>query len=68
MELETQSESTAGIRGLGRLCLLLIASTLGIAGAWHLLYGASLLRAVTVVGEVALLVTLAFVCAWRWTR
>jgi hypothetical protein len=68
MELETQSESTAGIRGLGRLCLLLATSTLCIAGAWHLMYGVGLLRAVAVVGEVAVLVTIAFVCAWRWAR
>ena len=68
MELETHSTSTAKADGLGRLCLLLLFSTLGIAGFWHVMYGVSLVPAIAVVGEIAVIVALAFACAWRWTK
>jgi heme A synthase len=68
MELERHSGSMAKSGGLARLCLLLLFSTLGIAGFWHVMYGVSLLPAIAVVGEVAVLVALAFVCAWRWSQ
>jgi heme A synthase len=68
MELEKHAASTANAKGLARLCLLLLFSTLGIAGFWHVMYGISLLPAIAVVGEVAVLLALAFICAWRWSQ
>jgi heme A synthase len=68
MELEKRSTPIAKTLGLGRLALLLIVSILGIAGFWHVMYGVSAGRAIAVVGEIAVLVTVAFLCAWRWTR
>jgi len=68
MEIEKHSASTANVKGLARLCLLLLFSTLGIAGFWHLMYGVSLVPAIAVVGEMTVLVVLAFVCAWRWSE
>jgi hypothetical protein len=54
--------------GLARLTLLLAISILATAAFWHLAYDVSLLSAVVVVGEIAVLLTLAFVCARRWSR
>jgi heme A synthase len=68
MEIEKHSASTANVKGLARLCLLLLLSTLGIAGFWHVMYGVSLVPAIAVVGEIAVLVALAFVCAWWWSK
>jgi heme A synthase len=68
VELEGKSTPIAKAVGLGRLSLLLLFSTLGIAGCWHVLYGVSLIQAVAVVGEIAVLVAVAFVCAWRWSK
>jgi heme A synthase len=68
MEIEKHSASTANAKGLARLCLLLLFSTLGIAGFWHVMYGVSLVPAIAVVGEIAVLVVLAFVCARRWSK
>lgn len=65
MDLETKSATGAG---LARLCLLLIASSLAIAGFWHLMYGVNLAMAIEVTCEIGVLVALAFVCAWRWSR
>jgi hypothetical protein len=68
MELENRSTPIAKTLGLGRLALLLIVSILGIAGSWHVMYGVSVGRSIAVVGEIAVLVTVAFLCAWRWSR
>jgi hypothetical protein len=68
MEAEGKSTPIAKAVGLGRLSLLLLVSTLGIASGWHLLYGVTMMQAIAVVGEIAVLVALAFVCAWRWSR
>jgi hypothetical protein len=68
MELERHSTPVAKAANLGRLFLIMVCSTLGIAGFWHVMYGGSLARAMAVVGEIAVLVTVAFLCAWRWSR
>jgi heme A synthase len=68
MEIEKRSASTANAKGLARLCLLLLFSTLGIAGFFHVMYGVKLVPAIAVVGEIAVLVVLAFICAWRWCK
>jgi hypothetical protein len=54
--------------GLGRLTLVLVASVLGIAGFWHVMYGVSVLTATAVVAEVGVILVLAFAYAWRSTR
>jgi hypothetical protein len=68
MELERQSTPVAKAASLGRLFLIMVCSALGIAGFWHVMYGGSLARAMAVVGEIAVLVSVAFLCAWRWSR
>jgi hypothetical protein len=68
MDLERQSTPIAKAANLGRLFGILVCSTLGIAGFWHVMYGGSVVRSVAVVGEIAVLVTVAFLCAWRWSR
>ena len=68
MGTETKSAQIARGAGLARLCLLLLASILVIAGFWHLMYRVSLVTAIEVVGEIAVVLALAFVCAWRWLR
>ena len=65
---ENQSGPIAKAGGLARLTLLLLASMLLIAAFWHLMYGVSLITATAVVGEIGVMVTLAFICAWRWSR
>jgi hypothetical protein len=67
MEMERQTP-IARTLGLGRLTLLLIGSVLGIAGFWHLIYGASMLMATAVVLEIGVMLTLAFAYAWRSSR
>jgi hypothetical protein len=67
-ELEEHDPRPASMGGLGRLSLLLLFSTLGIAAFWRILYGVGLITAISVAGEVAVILTLAFVCAWRWSR
>ncbi len=54
--------------GLGRLTLLLLGSILGIAGFWHVMYGVSLLFAIATVAEIAVMLVLAFIYAWRSAR
>ena len=67
-ELQEHDTPAASAGGLGRLSLLLLFSTLGIAAFWRILYGVGLISAIAVAGEVAVILTLAFVCAWRWSR
>jgi heme A synthase len=67
-DLDKRSASIAKAAGLGRLSLLLLVTTLGIAAFWQVMYGVSLIRGIAVVGEIAVLLTLAFACAWRWSR
>jgi hypothetical protein len=67
-ELEEHDTPAASAGGLGRLSLLLLFSTLGIAAFWRILYGVGLITAIAVAGEVAVILALAFVCAWRWSR
>jgi hypothetical protein len=67
-ELEEHDTPAASAGGLGRLSLLLLFSTLGIAAFWRVLYGVGLITAIAVAGEVAAILTLAFICAWRWSR
>jgi heme A synthase len=67
MNPETKSLGTGGF-GLGRLTLLLLVTVAGIAGFWHLVYDASVVIAVIVAAEIAVLVAFAFLCAWRWSR
>jgi hypothetical protein len=62
---EKRSARSAQVGGLGRLSVLLLASTLGLAVFWHLLYGAGLIAAIVVVGEICVLVAVAFASAWR---
>jgi len=68
VELEGRNASTAGAGGLARLSLLLLVSTLGIAAGWKILYGVGFVTAMAVVGEIAVILVLAFVCAWRWAQ
>jgi len=68
MDLEDRSTPIARAVGLGRLTLLLVVSILGIAGFWHVMYGVNLLMAIAVVGEIGVMLALAFAYAWRSTR
>lgn len=68
MELEGRSASISRSLSLGRLFLLLIGSTLGIAAFWHVMYGAGLVAAMAVVGEIGVVLALAFAYAWRSSR
>jgi hypothetical protein len=72
METETEMEHSrtpvAKALGLGRLTLLLVGSILGIAGFFHVMYGVSLLAATAVVGEIGVVLVLAFAYAWRSSR
>jgi heme A synthase len=67
-ELDKRPASIARVHGLGRLSLLLLVSTLGIAAFWQVMYGVSLIAGIAVVGEIAVLLAVAFACAWRWSR
>jgi hypothetical protein len=67
-ELDNRSTSIAKLGGLGRLSLLLLVSTLGIAAFWQVMYGVGLITGIAVVGEIGVMLALAFACAWRWTR
>jgi hypothetical protein len=66
--LEGRDTSTTEAGGLGRLTLLLLVSAIGIAASWKLLYGVGFVTAFAVVGEIAVILILAFVCAWRWSQ
>jgi hypothetical protein len=68
MQTEKQFAPMAKASGLARLSLLLLVSIVGIAAFWHVLYGVSLLAALAVVGEIGVLLTVAFLSAWRWSR
>jgi hypothetical protein len=68
MELEGRPASVSTALSLGRLSVLLIGSTLGIAAFWHVMYGASLVAAMAVVGEIGVVLVLAFAYAWRSVR
>jgi hypothetical protein len=69
MELEERSPAPiARALGLGRLIFLLAGSIVGIAGFWHVMYGVSLLFAIAVVAEIAVMLILAFAYAWRSAR
>jgi hypothetical protein len=68
MELEARPARTATALGLGRLTLLLLVSTLGIAGFFHVMYGAGLITAMVVVAEIGVILLLAFAYAWRACR
>jgi hypothetical protein len=68
METEERQPQIAGGIGLGRLTLLLAVSVLGIAAFWHVMYGTSLLLAIAVVAEIAVMLVLAFAYAWRSAR
>lgn len=63
-----ENTSIASAIGLGRLLVVLVASVLGIAAFWHVLYGASLLATGIVVAEAGVLIALAFLYAWRSVR
>jgi hypothetical protein len=67
-QVEGRDASTSKAGGLARLSLLLLVSTLGIAASWKLLYGVGFVTALAVVGEIAVILVLAFVCAWRWSQ
>jgi hypothetical protein len=67
-DLDKRSASIAKAAGLGRLSLLLLLSTLGIAAFWQVMYGVGLITGIAVVGEIGVMLALAFACAWRWTR
>jgi hypothetical protein len=54
--------------GLGRLTFLLLISILALAVFWGLEYRVSPLAVVKIIAEASVLVGLAFVCAWRWSR
>jgi heme A synthase len=64
-ELDKRLASIARVNGLGRLSLLLLVSTLGVAAFWQVMYGVSLIAGIAVVGEIAVLLALAFAYAWR---
>jgi len=66
-ELDKQPAAIAKAGGLGRLSLLLV-SIVGIAVFWQVMYGVSLISAIVVIVEIAVLLALAFACAWRWSR
>jgi hypothetical protein len=68
VQRQERSTPIAKAVGLGRLALLLIASILGIAGFWHVMYGVSLPMATAVVAEIGVMLTLAFAYGWRSTR
>lgn len=63
-----EKTSIANALGLGRLFVALVLSVAGIAVFWHLLYGATVLMAVVVVAEIAVVLVLAFMYAWRSVR
>jgi hypothetical protein len=67
-ELDQEPARAASAGSLARLFVLLLASILGIATLWHVIYDVSLGAGIVVVGETCVLVALAFVCAWRWAR
>jgi hypothetical protein len=67
-ELDKRPASFARVDGLGRLSLLLLVSILGIAAFWQVMYGVGLITGIAVVGEIGVMLALAFACAWRWTR
>jgi hypothetical protein len=66
--LDQEPARAAGAASFARLLVLLVASILGIATLWHVIYDVSLGAGIVVVGETCVLVALAFVCAWRWAR
>ena len=66
-KLDNQPVVIAKAGGLGRLSLLLV-SIVGIAVFWQVMYGVSLISAIVVIIEIAVLLALAFACAWRWSR
>jgi hypothetical protein len=68
MELEERRTPIAKALGLRRLTLLMVASTLGIAGFFHVMYGVSVLTTMAVVAEIGVLLVLAFAYAWRSAR
>jgi hypothetical protein len=68
MELDKGSDSIVKAGGLGRLSLLLLVSILGIAAFWHVQYGVGIIAAIAVVGEIGMMLALAFLCAWRWSQ
>ena len=68
MERDGRPLTIAKALGLGRLTFLLAGSILGIAGFWHVMYGTSLLFAIAVVAEIAVMLALAFAYAWRSSR
>ena len=67
-KLDNQPVVIAKAGGLGRLSLLLLVSIVGIAAFWQVMYGVSLISAIVVIIEIAVLLALAFACAWRWSR
>ena len=67
-ELDKQPAAIAKAGGLGRLSLLLLVSIVGIAVFWQVMYGVSLISAIVVIVEIAVLLAVAFACAWRWSR
>ena len=67
-QLEGRDASTPKTGGLARLSLLLLVSALAIAASWKILYGVGIVTAMAVVGEIAVMLVLAFVCAWRWSQ
>jgi hypothetical protein len=68
MERDGSMSSITNALGLGRLCVLLFGSIVGIAALWHLLYGISVLGALAVAGEINVMLGLALACAWRWSQ
>jgi hypothetical protein len=68
VELQKQLAPSAKAGSVARLFGLMLVSILGIAAIWHILYGVGLLAALAVVGEIGVVLTLAFICAWRWSR
>jgi hypothetical protein len=68
LQMEKGSTPFAKAVGLGRLTLLLLVSTLGVAGFLHVMYGVGLVTAVVVVAEIGVIVILAFLYAWRSAR
>jgi heme A synthase len=54
--------------GLGRLTLLLLVTVVAVAGFWHLVYDASIVIAFIVAAEIVVLVAVAFLSAWRWSK
>jgi heme A synthase len=67
-QIDKRPAAIAKVVGLGRLSLLLLVSIVAIAAFWQVMYGVSLTSAIVVVVEIAVLLALAFACAWRWSR